>query len=565
MPEKRAIQKVSEKFRQSQAGLKIGRMLFDPSVQMKLNPIQLTNMIKQLGIDVPSEVTITLGTAQMIMSGGAFVSDIEKGKEILQIASTGLNTLNAAVSVFQQIGLIEKDSIFGRTVSMGANLAMVLASGGLNIFADIAFIMDVVSAAIFPPDERPKVRAALAQQNYNDLLNWWTKRQTQQNIAAQGLVKAYGEKSISIFEFIGEFANQAGDSFYNYFPEYKTFIPPSLFSKYFVREQNANWGGFLFINRKTERVKEVLQYDFESFGSDRSGMVRAFIQKYITDPFAPYFMLHSLTESQVYEYGFPEDSGIKPHPKPIYPRIKPSTLAILSVMNKSFDYVGGDFDIVRVLKQLWLTPSDLGISYLISQNTEEGDYYLQSSQRVIPSALTLNGVSLSKSVRERNSKIELDRYTVKKAIEFDKAGDINSLCKIPQVYSILKEWGILPYLSPEALERLPLSYRQTSASDSLNYRNIQNYFSVLSMIEFMKQDTWLNRYGFMDMIRAVEWVVPAREAFEKQFDELYYTSTARFLNVRARENVANFFKTTQTKVEFKNNKDGTAFIVPKGR
>lgn len=549
MEKKKQIQ-ISNAFRQSAAGVKLGRVLFDPGLQGKLSPVQIASLLRTAGIPIPSEVTIGLQAAQLIMSGGTLVGNIASGtNSIMQITSASANYVSALIGFFRTIGLLE-DSVLMRTVQMGVDAGLVLSSSGANVAADFALIMDITQAVFFPLDERPMVTQALDRINQRNARGWILDRTKTQIAAAQKLITDYQDKKISMFEFIGEFAIQSGDAFPNYFPEYKAFLPPHTLIKSFVQEQEAAHGGFLFIGREHEVIRRVLNVEVTTTSwAGHRDVVRAFISKFITDPFAPYLLLNGTARGG----------------------IDFTSLACLSVLSDDFDYIPENFDIVPTLQKLLLMPGDLSfneflfselgyapLNNFISSSISENVGYANSG-------ISFNGVALDKKAAAQNKRIELDNYSRKLALKCEAEGDILSLTKIPLVRDILKKWGQLPSLSPAQYKKLPNSYRVTDAGDKTNYRNIQNFFSAVSLIDVMSNDDWLNKNGALaDLLQGVKWILPQRDKMEAYFDKMFNLSSARFINAKARQNVATFFKTTPEKIDFRNNPDGSAFIVPKG-
>ena len=524
-----AIQKISSDFRKTAAAAKIGRLLFDPSVQFKLSPTQIASLMKQLGFDFPKEIDVSLKAAQVIMSGGAIINNINAGKSFLEIGSNAASTVGQIYAIIQALGIIENE-VLAKSISVGVNTAMVVSSGGTNVYADIALVADLISAALFPPDDRPKAIAALDQANYIQLKSVLDKRNDIQKKNASNLIANFQDKKISMFEFVGEFALNAGDYFYNYFPEYKVFIPPSMLSVGTYAEQKASYGGFLFFGRKSETIRRSVSVEWESVATNRFQVMQGFIKKFIEVPFAPYFLTANLPEATY--------------------KIKPHQLAALAVIS-DFENVGDGFDIVPHLNKLWLTPSDLGVPWLLEQKLKTD--YIPAAQ----AAISFNGVDAYAKPGSFQGN-NLDLLSMQRAIEADKNGDISTLIKNKKVYDILKDWGTLPRVS-ESLKSL---------AGNVDYLNIMNFFSVLSIVDYMEKDSWLTEGrefmgGWNDAIRPVQWLFPARQAIEEYYNSLLMTSSIRFINLQARENVAKYYQTTQTKVDFKTNKDGTAYVVPK--
>jgi len=551
--DRKKAQKISNAFRTSAAGVKLGRMLFDPGLQGKINPAQIASLLRQAGVPIPQEVTVGLQAAQLIMSGGTLAAQLSSGAmSVMQIGQASANYISALIAFFKTVGILE-DSIAVRTVQMGVDLVLVCASEGANVYADLALAMDIMQAALFPPDERPQVIQALDRLNHQNAKSWIFDRTRTQINAAHQLIADYQDKKISMFEFIGEFAIQSGDAFPNYFPEYKVFIPPRTLTKSFVSEQEANHGGFLFIGRQTDLIRRVLNVDVTTTaGTSHRDVVRGFISKFITDPFAPYFYLQNKMQG----------------------KIDFTALACLSVLSDDFDVVPENFDIIPTLQKLLLMPDDISYSnFRFSQlgyknqnnflsnelyNALKGNAYAQAG-------ISLNGIPLDEKATARNKQIELDNYSRKLALKCEAEGDILTLTKIPLVRDILRKWGQLPSFTKAEYDKLPAFYRVTDAGANLDYRNIQNFFSVVSVIDAMNQDAWLNKYGdYADLIEGLSWIIPMRDQMEAYFEKMFNLSTFRYINAKSRQNVANFYGTSLDKIDFKNNPDGTAFIVPKG-
>lgn len=541
------IKKVSNAFRTSAAGVKLGRVLFDPGLQGKISPAQIASLLRQAGIPIPSEVTVGLQAAQLIMSGGTLATQLSSGAlSAMQIGQVSANYISALIAFFKTTGLLE-DSIAVRTVQMGVDLALVCASEGANVYADIALAMDVMQAVLFPPDERPQVTQALDRLNHQNAKAWILDRTKSQIAAAHQLIADYQDKKISMFEFVGEFAIQSGDAFPNYFPDYKVFIPPRVLTKSFVQEGEANHGGFLFIGRETDVIRRVLNVDVTTTqGTSHRDVVRGFISKFITDPYAPYFILN---RRQGIDF---------------------ASLACLSVLSDDFDYIPENFDIIPTLQKLLLMPSDLSYSeFLFGEMGYVPQKFLpgklSESVSYASAGISLNGMPLDSKAALQNKKVQLDNYSRKLALKCEAEGDILRLTKIPLVRDILKKWGQLPSLTEAEYKALPNSYRVTEAGDKTDYRNIQNFFSAVSIMDIMSGDVWLNKFGDLsDLLQGVKWILPMRDQMEAYFEKMFNLSTFRYMNIKSRDNVAKFYNTSVDKIEFKNNPDGTAFIVPKG-
>lgn len=571
-----------KKFRQTAAGVKLGKIIFNPTTQGQISPAQITSLLRQAGLPIPKEVEVGVGVAQVLMAGGAFVQAAQTAQTIGQIAKPTLSLVQAAFTVLQLVGIIDADEVSVRAIALGITTAAVISSGGMNIIADIALLVQLSIEVMFPSDERPKVRQELQKLTYENGKRWWLDRVSTQYQARMKLTKDYIDKKISCFEFVGEMALQSPDTFSNYFPEYKAFIPPYLFHACFTSWKDANHGGFLMFGRETETVVESFCFDFETVAVSRQFMQEVFLRKYITDPFSPYWLLSKMPKSQLLKYGFPPDTkGLSYHANPVS-RIPFSSLAVLSMASKSFDFVGNDFDVVPVLEQLGVTPYDLDPMNDLFTGVSTTDFI--PARPVVGAAVTVNGLALyNEAQKKEQAQRNLDNYTISLMDKYNREGNITELAKIPAARAIMKEWGTIPYLSQDQVAKYAAAgtlgfmqgkngkynnqewkpYTLVDPSLVVNYRNISNYFSALSMLDVFMKDKFFQDATGRDSLTQVQAMFAQKKAVEDLYQQTVMMYVAKMLNVGAKANIASFYNAPIEDMDFKIKDNGLGYVVPK--
>lgn len=563
------LQKTSDALRKSDVGTKLGRSLFDPSQNLNLSPTSITSTLRTLGINVPKSVQVSADTAQIVMAGGAFANAAEAGASIGAFVSPTALAMNAAVDLLGAVGLMDPKSPGAGLLRLGLEALMVISSGGMNIFADIAFAVDVVSNLFFPPDGRPAEHAKLQALVREDASRWINNREKMQYGQIGQIYHEYQTGSLSTFAMIAKIGDAAPDLFLNYFPDFKTFVPPVQYSVVFTESGNASHGGFVGIGTSTDRITEEYDLVFNSIGKySKSDWKHVFIEKYIAVPFAPYRFLAGLTVNDLKNYGYPffaRGLGVFDHKHPVA-RIQLSDLAILSLFPPYFQYVHDAFDIKPYLVGLGLTPHDMGYN-VVQRHVGLGDF--GGFRLPEPPAITFNGVDyLTAPEQDYNAAASQNNYLVQKALDADRTGDIKGLLTLPAAERVVTEWGIMPYVPGSMENKLPEAYKTLDPKNSLyqyqqyvnkqvvaqyntrtnpnGYRNIRNFWSAIALADKMRSDSFFDPTDF----KGVDTYLTTIDAITQRHKYLTGLSAARSLNAKAKANIAGFFGTDPSNINF---------------
>lgn len=559
--------------RQSSAGVTLGRKIFDPAEQTTLQPTQITHILKQLGVNIPPGVAVTADVAQIIMAGGALSSAISQSKNLNAFIQPSVSILSSALDIFEVTGLLDPNSPEAQIATFGLDAALVVSSGGLNVFADIAFVFDLFKGIFMAEDTRARIINEVRFKSQSSLRNWYNSRQADEQKAAASAFSDYHNGKLSVFEYIAKVADVAPDQFLGYFPDFKGFVPVMTLQHCVSVTEKAHYGGFLGIGRtyvdETSKSCTSIQNTLvqsQTPAQQHALFENVFYQKYFEVPFAPYIKLAGMSHDDVDYYGYPPNAqknlGVVPLAKgrSVYPRISPMDLAVFSLMPPYASFIHDDFDITQVFLKYSLTPDDLGYS-LIKDQMAAGRWggYLPSESP----GLTINGIQAfsDPQVSTYDQKVAEWNPDTKLALQYDEAHDAKNLFKIPNAKNTVTEWGILPYLPSSSPELQQGNYANMDLKDPMGYRNIQNFWSAISTLEKISNDPFFKGTSF----QAYTNFFPSRSDLEKRHQTIQTKAVGRMLNEMARANVATYFGLKDSsKLKFKNTKPGQLVAVDTG-
>lgn len=560
-PEASALTKVATKISASAQATKIGQKIFSASGQSNVSPTDIKNLFRSAGINIPKEMTVSLDSAQVLITGGAFYTAVSKADSISQVLKPSVGVLNAVTSLLGELGLFDKNSFGAKWLDVGTAALCLLAVPGLNVLAAIGLAVKVIIELIFPPDERPEVRSRLERQSADELQTWWKEEINKNKRVIMQSQLALADGKVSPFQMLANIATEAPILFPYFVPEMNAFLPPQNFSACIYKEEDARHGGFLGLFRQTERVKTKICHEYKKIQvTGKEQLAEAFIRAYVYEPFAPYFLINQMPESVLQTYGYPEKSrsiGVEAHRNPVYPRISVNDLALLSMFAPFFQRIEDDFDITDFLNRLRITPSELGYNILEKELGYLG-YFGEEKTLKLP-AISFNGVDyFDPSVRAYNSRVQVGNDTIKKALEADRLGDAKTLYNLWPAVKILQEWGVLPYVTPEMSRLIPNLEVRNPALQKTDYRNIQNVWACYSMINTLRQDPF-----FQDCLYKFDFLgsmVQDAENVEKRYNEIYYHMIAKQMNQQAKTRLSKIVGVPEKDLVVRQKENGLSYV-----
>lgn len=486
--------------RASPTGVKLGRALFTQGGP-SLNPVQTTMLMRQaldaLGYPLPKDVVIGLDTAQVIMAGGAFVSSLETAKDIKSVCIPGASALKASTFLLKDLGILDDNT--SQMLTLGADAALAIASGGLDVLADISVILDVFSDIA---NFQNKVQAdAIKNFNayYNSIIN-------PEKAAASMAFTNYTKGSINIFECMGEVAQGAPNLFLNYFPALQNYIP-SFMQKISRTTSETSWWGETDTKTITTFIRSI---------TDRKDIIEmGIIDKYLIEPMQVFYK---------------ENLGG-------FRQISVDAIAILALMSqntrKPIHVVGPSWSAMPYMLKYKVTPFILGDEQVFEGlftsrapnklNIPYDNDFIQVPKLLLQGGLTIDGVQQmtpqqQKDIATHDQLIEVE----KRMMTLDQNGDLENLWQIPVARMMLKQWA-----SP------------------VSTINISDYWQGLSISKQIGESQYfqtgpvdLNQFNYLGDMRA----------FQHKYDYFHHFCVAKNLNYLAYNNIAKYLNSTADKV-----------------
>lgn len=571
------IAQVNQGFRTTAAGVTLGRALFDPHFQVNLSPAMVSNLLRAAGVPIPKGVDVAVATGQAIMAGGALVDGIEAGVSIGADIAGSINLIGDVLNVFELCGLVDPNSPPAKACNFIGALALVIACGGVNVLADLALVLDIIST-IF--SEQAKVeaehkqidqaalgRAATLARNINRdaFKNWYANKTGLEATTAAVQFGDYHTGKISVFQMMGNVAEQSPDLFTNYFPNLKSFFPPVIVSSpqfsataSYIGAKDPQFGdmannnqallndpifqmimGVSYVKKMT--YTDTTDFDYYSIQNDHATVQQALFKYFYQMPIEPYRILSSMTQDQLRQYGFPSGSeklGLKPHANPVR-RMSVEDMAILSLFPPYFTQMSPDLDVSVFLMNLGLTPKDFDSSLIEDEMSIGRDFGNKPVARQAP-AITMNGVDyFTPSETAYNRARDAYDLATARAVQYDQASQATPLLMIPRVNTIVKEWGIMPDVPPGTLP--PDSGYVLSQGSS--YRDVRNLIAAYSMYATLSNDPYFTNAALDP------GALGLYSNLEDKHKKLQFLSVGRKMNAKARLNIARYMGVPVSKLK----------------
>ncbi len=536
------FQRFQENLKRTAFGVKFGRAIFTGG-NGAFSQRFLRASMKQLGLEIPESVELTIDAVQVVASGAALMEAVdayESFDDIRGVARASANTFATTQRLCEHMGWLKKNSDEAQILRTATNVAMLIASSGLDVKAWLSLAMDFTAFEA--------MNAARAQEiAITGLMQAYKARVNPQAVAAASVLKQYQEKEISVFAFVGKMAEAAPDLWPQYFPQFSTWAP--VYSTGLVsRAETVTWYGSHNSYAATHFWKTIAGYTPDQ--------LRGFVFKYLVEPtLKPYKI-----SNDVYE---------------IQGKASLRTLSILSTMC-GFTYVDKQTDYSRLLVENQVTLSDFKDPVIISYLQRLEDPRLREKRS---SALVVGGVEVRSDIEKRNEELRAFAFKNKELlISADRAGRIDVIEKIPELKERLK-WALtFPEITIDQkadLEKIKTlsktdmeKYLKTpgfSSGPGAAWREIRNYFAALAMINEIRKDpyfegfsrSWLtDGFGASDI--STYDFIPHIEEFETLHRDVNLKSTLRKVNTLALGNVAYFLNTDPSKLVRVNRNDMTA-------
>lgn len=485
--------------RKSNAFLRNAPKLFKQGnlVSSTLMTAQLaTQILRDCGIPIPREVTLSIAACQVIASGGAACTAASTGASFGSVAEPTAAAVQAAIAIFQELGITHFDGIQMQQINLGLDVALVVSSGGTNVVADVKLVYDLYMAGetsryLAQYDADKQVRGAL--QNFRRY-----RLQNQAKYAAANFERLQSG-DIGMFGFATQIARGSAELFPKFFPEIAAFFPPTAIDVLDVEFHSTDHSIFGLVPSgwgSASGHTEVVM----SRTRDQLDMLSKWCSVFL-DPCI-----------EGYNRVLGEDIGANTN------KLSLTSLCIMSMLPPYFKMVPENFDVRPYLLSWNLTPADFYDDDCITAEIYKKDskFLVSDFEKKMPSPISFNGVEYVYPELAAKRAILDERIKNKpKLLPANHEGDIDTLLRDPDANKLIKEWGRIVDHGPSKFYRdaksgevrrisggpnkyepiypndKSLLTNQLNLRNSLingNWRNIQNYFSVLSMIEALSND-----------------------------------------------------------------------------
>jgi hypothetical protein len=486
---------------------KLGKALFS-NQNLRLSPAMVTSLMREAGIPIPKDVQIGVQVAQIIVSGGAFIAALETADTISGYAAPGISTIQASIELMSLMGWVDKDDPAVKYLTLGVDVAAVVAAHGTDVMADIKLGLDVYLDAQTPNAE-PYAQMELSKQIKG-------RRKTQIDALTKNMAD-YTAGKYSIFGFMGKVAEESPDYFSNYFPNMEFFFPPGYMT-YITSATTHNLFGSSETAYASQRVNTL-------FNTSHSFVESTIWTKIILPSFSEFKRLAD-TQKRLN-------------------RISVQSLAILSLLPPYIKIFAPDFNAINFMKNFSITPNDL------EENPIDDFLRSKIDRENLTAPITMNGIDYytpyQKEKRALNAK-ELKLLTA------DANGDIFSLMQDSETLKHLNDWGTPAWsadlgvmgFNPQGSGGAPtlsmINFKTTS-SDMMTapQRGFWNYFSALSILEKVRTDQYFS--DMENVIRDYDILGKIKD-LEDRHKKLIVKISCRILNGQAIQNIASWMGTT---------------------
>lgn len=525
----RKMQNFSSNLKKTALGVKFSRTLFtEPE---KINPRNLPLILKSLGLDVPEEITIATQAAQVLVGGQAVAAGLSSGKSITELQSATNMTaasLKGLTALAERNGMMDTDS--ASTIQIGSSIAMICASGGLNVGAWASLALDLSQVAASKQGETD-FRALMDLQN-----------QVKQRISPQAKIlgetfKDFQENKISIYGLISKMAVETPDLwpqvvndksvFKQLFPE--LMMIPTVSDSLVAYADNKIWGNWPWPMSGS--------YVIASWSSTQQTNIQTLAPKFTKETAASFFFEILLKPwLQSYSVANAEIVGRG--------NMSMENIAALTYMIDPEGEISENTDYVSYLIGSRLTPYDFGDNVLESiANQYVDENYKNVNYQFVEAAISRG---LSEQNRNFNSYQSDKAETLQKLRRVKAYDNIMELAQYPYIYQKLKSYLDFETVSFEKDPTLGGKYNEKFSDSSVrSWRKLHNYISVLQMLDTFRKDPYLSGTDYVSHLLPF---MPSVESFEQKVKKINFLSTMRSVNNLAKNNIASIFGVKQSQL-----------------
>lgn len=504
--------KFQQNLKKTQAGMNFAKAIFSPG-NGSLNQKFLTETMKALGFPVPKGVQMTLETSQMFTSGQSAYTGYKNYQgidDMKSVVSPSVSSINLALSILQQAGLISYESETVQMIKVGTDIALIICSFGTNIKAWISLAMDIT--AIEKQTEAQAMRLA-----YQGVSGYYQALVNPQAKAAASLFKEYqeGDSGLTTFGFIAKLAEAAPDLWPQFFPQFQSWAPV-WDASVTVTASKTNWYG--------SKAEYTAGYSWKSIRGYTPDQLRNFVFTYLVEPYLYPFLL---AEKQYKGRG------------------KLSLLHLFTLcLLGNREYIYHDQGLMPLMLATDFSPFDFG------------EYQVQDYLNGLQPPNFAKNFAISGDIRklasvnpkEKNKQMTYDLRSLfayaDQAGRIDILNQSNELRDLINSISTYESWKFDASLGDwnesqksETLGREKISSGPGGAGAA--WRRVKNYFAAMALLDQIRRDTYFKGWeggrmsDYMDFFSTIS-------DFEQMYRDMQLKMVIRKTNTMALANVAYF-------------------------
>lgn len=405
--------------------------------------MELRQVLQLAGVKLPTEALVTLDSIQIVLAGGAFISDASSGVGFLAATGQGASLLAdgavglAGVSqLLTDIGLL--DHTTSDVIGLGVNAALVITSGGANILADIGLVVSLFSCTvdlITSASGNQQASQALASQAMLAGLRSYINQtiQPQYNYAATQLA-AYKNGTANYFDVIGNIALQSPYAFKSFFPGLAVYFPTWMTEVVSVTGFGVT-SGWLDSDVETRTVSQK----FTKLVATKQQVESTLFNVALAKPL------------QAFESYFSISEGIS------LPAVTTLIMLLSMTARGALTGIGTNLNVLGSCIRLGITPTVLGDDWVfkgflknetVPSNWKETLPYQPLTEPYIPAPTISNTIINGRPATSPTSQAQQDAHDalIQRQLlmqSLDEAGDMESLIQIPEAYARLVQWASL--------------------------------------------------------------------------------------------------------------------------
>lgn len=529
----KALANFSNNLKKTNLGVKFAKTLF--SEPEKLNSKAIALVMKELGLNIPKELEMTVEAAQVITAGQAISDGLATGRsmnDLNNVTKSGSQSLRVVTAIAESNGMIDQDS--ASVIRIGTSVAMIVASAGTDVASWVGLALELGNTVA--------VKQGLADvhaiQNVQDL---YKARVSPQAKILGDTFKDFQEKKISIYGVIAKMAVETPDLWPQVINPNSPIVQnfPQLMMLPVVdtsvrgvgsSEIYGDWpwpasGKYVLARWDADKI-----IDFKTLGVN-----------FTKEKAAEYFF-ELLLKPWITSYALANDEVIS------HGNMSMRNVAALSYLVNPSGEISDTDDYVNMLIGSALTPYDFGdniLDQIARQFVEE--HYTPEQKLFRESVITSGQTKENKKWNEYQKNLDTMRSRLEMIKQTD---DISILVKEPYIYQKLFNYMNFEKVSfesdPTLGGRINAQFQEKNVRA---WRKLHNYFAVMQMLDAFRKDSYLSQTKFADKLYPF---MPSIDEFDSEMTRLNYISTMRNVNRLAMKQIAGFLNTDIKNLKNKN-------------